>query len=161
MTPPLNPLFSQPPLEELGVGIGPDAKEVWVTQRLVEHCPPLVDKMNHTTGDRSKYKHEIERCEPRGGADDCGSAAALLSRAGLLLLPAMRLDAVSPSPYSDEVNVAFKMLPTNTTDALRQLDSIRRRPQKFVCLNDNIDHRCVRRARRPVLLPPRVCRPHR
>ena len=25
--------------------------------------------------------------------------------------------------------------------ALRQLDSVRKKPQKFVCLNDNIDHR--------------------
>lgn len=53
--------FPQPPLEELGVGVGPDAQEVWVTRRLVEHCTPLVEKMNHTTGDRQKYKYEIER----------------------------------------------------------------------------------------------------
>jgi hypothetical protein len=55
--------------------------------------------------------------------------------------PDPHLFFVTVSSPSDEVNVAFKMLPTNTTDALRQLDSIRRRPQKFVCLNDNIDHR--------------------
>ncbi len=55
------------------------------------------------------------------------------------------LQAPPSTPYtsSDEVNVAFKMLPTNTTNALRMMDAIRRKPQKFICLNDNIDHSSV------------------
>lgn len=41
----------------------------------------------------------------------------------------------------DEKNVAFKMLNANVTKTMEQLDNVRKFPKKFVCLNDNIDHR--------------------
>lgn len=53
-------LLPKAPMEELGVGVGLEAKEVWVTKELVENCKPLVDKMNRTAGDRGLYKYEIE-----------------------------------------------------------------------------------------------------
>jgi len=39
-----------------------------------------------------------------------------------------------------ENEVAFKMIRNNLTTVRRELDSLRRRRHKFVCLNDNIDH---------------------
>ncbi len=33
------------------------------------------------------------------------------------------------------------MVRNNATVVTQQLDSIRRQPKKFICLNDNIDHR--------------------
>ncbi|XP_077868278.1 N-acetylglucosamine-1-phosphotransferase subunits alpha/beta-like, partial [Saccoglossus kowalevskii] len=36
--------------------------------------------------------------------------------------------------------VAFKMIRTNVSHVIGQLDDIRRNPKKFICLNDNIDH---------------------
>jgi hypothetical protein len=39
-----------------------------------------------------------------------------------------------------EENVAFLMVPTNRTVALRGMDAIRANRNKFVCLNDNINH---------------------
>jgi len=40
----------------------------------------------------------------------------------------------------DTEEVAFVMVPTNESLALKQIDGIRRRKQKFVCLNDNLNH---------------------
>ena len=37
-------------------------------------------------------------------------------------------------------DVAFHMIRDNATAVLRQLDNIRGKKKKFVCLNDNIDH---------------------
>jgi hypothetical protein len=39
-----------------------------------------------------------------------------------------------------ENEVAFKMIRNNLTSVRRDLDSLRRRRHKFICLNDNIDH---------------------
>jgi len=40
----------------------------------------------------------------------------------------------------DTDEVAFVMIGTNKTDVRRSLDGIRQRRQKFVCLNDNMNH---------------------
>lgn len=48
-------------MEALGVGVGPDAKEVWVTEQLLAGCEPLLSKINSSLGDRGRYKYEIER----------------------------------------------------------------------------------------------------
>ena len=37
--------------------------------------------------------------------------------------------------------IAFKMIHTNVSQVVGQLDDIRKRPKKFICLNDNIDHK--------------------
>ncbi|XP_071956276.1 N-acetylglucosamine-1-phosphotransferase subunits alpha/beta-like [Antedon mediterranea] len=71
-----------------------------VTLGLVEHCKPLVVKMNETFKAKYKYRHEI---------------------------------------LNDD-EVAFKMIRTNVSHVIGQLDDIRKNPKKFVCLNDNIDH---------------------
>lgn len=39
-----------------------------------------------------------------------------------------------------EEEIAFKMVRTNVSHVVGQLDDIRKNPKKFVCLNDNIDH---------------------
>ncbi|XP_064634376.1 N-acetylglucosamine-1-phosphotransferase subunits alpha/beta-like [Lineus longissimus] len=39
-----------------------------------------------------------------------------------------------------EEEIAFKMIRTNVSQVVGQLDDIRKNPKKFVCLNDNIDH---------------------
>ncbi|CAM4454025.1 unnamed protein product [Lepidochelys olivacea] len=39
-----------------------------------------------------------------------------------------------------EEEIAFKMIRTNVSHVVGQLDDIRKNPRKFVCLNDNIDH---------------------
>ncbi|XP_042548996.1 N-acetylglucosamine-1-phosphotransferase subunits alpha/beta isoform X1 [Dipodomys spectabilis] len=39
-----------------------------------------------------------------------------------------------------EEEIAFKMIRTNVSHVVGQLDDIRKNPKKFVCLNDNIDH---------------------
>uniref|UniRef100_T1IXU8 LNR domain-containing protein n=1 Tax=Strigamia maritima TaxID=126957 RepID=T1IXU8_STRMM len=39
-----------------------------------------------------------------------------------------------------EEEVAFKMIKTNISHVIAQLDDIRKRPRKFICLNDDIDH---------------------
>ncbi|XP_062515613.1 N-acetylglucosamine-1-phosphotransferase subunits alpha/beta-like [Corticium candelabrum] len=40
-----------------------------------------------------------------------------------------------------EDDVAFKMIEDNITKTVQQLDWIRKHTRKFICLNDNIDHR--------------------
>jgi len=40
----------------------------------------------------------------------------------------------------DPNEVAFVMVPTNRSSAVRSMDDIRYKAQKFVCLNDNINH---------------------
>lgn len=40
----------------------------------------------------------------------------------------------------DTEEVAFVMVGTNSTDVLRAIDGIRSRRQKFICLNDNMNH---------------------
>ncbi|XP_071809115.1 N-acetylglucosamine-1-phosphotransferase subunits alpha/beta-like [Asterias amurensis] len=46
--------------------------------------------------------------------------------------------------YKHEVmgdeEIAFKMIRTNVSQVIGQLDDIRKNPKKFVCLNDNIEH---------------------
>uniref|UniRef100_A0A4W3IBZ0 N-acetylglucosamine-1-phosphotransferase subunits alpha/beta n=1 Tax=Callorhinchus milii TaxID=7868 RepID=A0A4W3IBZ0_CALMI len=44
------------------------------------------------------------------------------------------------SEIMGEEEIAFKMIRTNVSHVVGQLDDIRRNPRKFVCLNDNIDH---------------------
>lgn len=39
-----------------------------------------------------------------------------------------------------EEEIAFKMVRTNVSHVVGQLDDIRKNPRKFACLNDNIDH---------------------
>ncbi|CAB1437116.1 unnamed protein product [Pleuronectes platessa] len=39
-----------------------------------------------------------------------------------------------------EQEIAFKMVRTNVSHVVGQLDDIRKNPRKFICLNDNIDH---------------------
>ncbi|XP_061662989.1 N-acetylglucosamine-1-phosphotransferase subunits alpha/beta isoform X2 [Syngnathoides biaculeatus] len=39
-----------------------------------------------------------------------------------------------------EEDIAFKMIRTNVSHVVGQLDDIRKNPRKFICLNDNIDH---------------------
>eukprot|EP00047_Mylnosiga_fluctuans_P003985 m.232102 g.232102 ORF g.232102 m.232102 type:complete len:1323 (+) comp12300_c0_seq1:20-3988(+) len=92
----------QPPLEQLGVGVGPHSKEVWVTEKLLANCTRLLEKMQKLAGKETQYKYELD---------------------------------------TDEKDIAFKMIRDNATEVLRQLDAIRKNPQKFVCLNDNVDHR--------------------
>jgi hypothetical protein len=45
-----------------------------------------------------------------------------------------------PVMGSDKDFVAFEMIGDNYTDSLRQLDSVRARQSKFVCINDNMQH---------------------
>ncbi|XP_043943686.1 N-acetylglucosamine-1-phosphotransferase subunits alpha/beta isoform X2 [Protopterus annectens] len=40
-----------------------------------------------------------------------------------------------------EDELAFKMIRTNVSHVVGQLDDIRKNPRKFICLNDNIDHK--------------------
>ncbi|XP_045928385.1 N-acetylglucosamine-1-phosphotransferase subunits alpha/beta isoform X1 [Micropterus dolomieu] len=40
-----------------------------------------------------------------------------------------------------EEEIAFKMVRTNVSHVVGQLDDIRKNPRKFICLNDNIDHK--------------------
>ncbi|OCT88742.1 N-acetylglucosamine-1-phosphotransferase subunits alpha/beta [Xenopus laevis] len=39
-----------------------------------------------------------------------------------------------------EEDIAFKMIRTNVSHVVGQLDDIRKNPRKFICLNDNINH---------------------
>ncbi|PIK39204.1 putative N-acetylglucosamine-1-phosphotransferase subunits alpha/beta-like [Apostichopus japonicus] len=39
-----------------------------------------------------------------------------------------------------EEEIAFKMIRTNVSHVIGQLDDVRKNPKKFVCLNDNINH---------------------
>eukprot|EP00039_Didymoeca_costata_P011413 m.160069 g.160069 ORF g.160069 m.160069 type:complete len:1577 (-) comp15166_c0_seq2:5-4735(-) len=100
----LNCSHLQEPMEELGVGVGSDAKEVWVTAKLFSGCDELLKLVNASISKESRlrYKHQLE---------------------------------------SDEVDIAFKMIRNNISKVSNQLDQIRRDPKKFICLNDNLDHR--------------------
>ncbi|XP_061181061.1 N-acetylglucosamine-1-phosphotransferase subunits alpha/beta-like isoform X2 [Saccostrea echinata] len=40
----------------------------------------------------------------------------------------------------EDSEIAFKMIKTNSSTTVGQLDDIRKNPKKFICLNDNIDH---------------------
>ncbi|KAK3088613.1 hypothetical protein FSP39_021285 [Pinctada imbricata] len=40
----------------------------------------------------------------------------------------------------DDEEIAFKMVKTNISTVVGQLDDIRKNPKKFICLNDDIDH---------------------
>lgn len=40
----------------------------------------------------------------------------------------------------DDSEIAFKMIKSNVSVVVGQLDDIRKHPKKFICLNDNIDH---------------------
>ncbi|CAL1547114.1 unnamed protein product [Lymnaea stagnalis] len=40
----------------------------------------------------------------------------------------------------DDSDITFKMIHTNVSHVVGQLDDIRKHPKKFICLNDNIDH---------------------
>lgn len=59
----LNCSHLQPPMSALGVGIGPDAKEVWVTARLFAGCDELMKLYNKTTDrrNRSTQSHFINQ----------------------------------------------------------------------------------------------------
>lgn len=98
----LNCSAGQEPMDSLGVGIGPESSEVWVTLALVQNCTLLTDELKRATGKQHVYRHELE---------------------------------------SDEHDITFEMIRDNVTDVLSQLDAVRKQPKKFVCLNDNIDHR--------------------
>lgn len=40
----------------------------------------------------------------------------------------------------EDSEIAFKMIKTNGSTVVGQLDDVRKNPKKFICLNDNIDH---------------------
>ncbi|OWF50745.1 N-acetylglucosamine-1-phosphotransferase subunits alpha/beta-like isoform X2 [Mizuhopecten yessoensis] len=40
----------------------------------------------------------------------------------------------------DDAEIAFKMIKSNISTVVGQLDDIRKHPKKFICLNDNIEH---------------------
>ncbi|XP_059170682.1 N-acetylglucosamine-1-phosphotransferase subunits alpha/beta-like [Physella acuta] len=40
----------------------------------------------------------------------------------------------------DDSDITFKMIHSNVSHVVGQLDDIRKHPKKFICLNDNIDH---------------------
>lgn len=40
----------------------------------------------------------------------------------------------------DDHEIAFKMIKTNVSTVVGQLDDLRKNPKKFICLNDNIEH---------------------
>lgn len=48
--------------------------------------------------------------------------------------------AIAPVMGSDKDVVAFEMIGDNYTDTLRQLDSVRARQSKFICINDNMQN---------------------
>eukprot|EP00051_Salpingoeca_urceolata_P021146 m.326553 g.326553 ORF g.326553 m.326553 type:complete len:1341 (-) comp19743_c0_seq1:120-4142(-) len=93
----------QPPMYTLGVGVGPDAVEVWVSEQMIASCEPLLKKILEYSGKKKRYKHEI--------------------------IP------------EDQQEVAFLMVRNNATNVQTDLDGLRKDPKKFICLNDNIDHR--------------------
>eukprot|EP00042_Codosiga_hollandica_P052484 m.666937 g.666937 ORF g.666937 m.666937 type:complete len:1519 (-) comp58506_c0_seq6:3156-7712(-) len=97
----LNCSHYQQPMTELGIGVGSDSVEVWVTVKLFSQCQELCDLVSSKVTSRKRFNHE----------------------------------------KLDESHIAFKMIRDNATKILGQLDEIRRDPKKFVCLNDNIDHK--------------------
>lgn len=40
----------------------------------------------------------------------------------------------------DDTEIAFKMIKSNVSTVVGQLDDLRKSPKKFICLNDNIEH---------------------
>lgn len=40
----------------------------------------------------------------------------------------------------DDQEIAFKMIKSNISTVVGQLDDLRKNPKKFICLNDNIEH---------------------
>ncbi|XP_017774454.1 PREDICTED: N-acetylglucosamine-1-phosphotransferase subunits alpha/beta [Nicrophorus vespilloides] len=50
--------------------------------------------------------------------------------------PKYNFEVINNAHFGD---VTFKMLSSNVSDVAGQLDEIRRKPTKFVCLNDNLD----------------------
>ncbi|ESO99577.1 hypothetical protein LOTGIDRAFT_238796 [Lottia gigantea] len=41
---------------------------------------------------------------------------------------------------TEEDEIAFKMIKTNVSSVVGQLDDVRKNPKKFICINDNIEH---------------------
>lgn len=101
----LNCSIGQEMQEEVGVGIGPDAKEVWVTKAFVKNCTDMINALKKAKG--KQYVHKSQLISEQDGAN----------------------------------YIAFEMVRNNLSIVMDQLDAIRRSPRKFVCLNDNIDHR--------------------
>ncbi|XP_051911382.1 N-acetylglucosamine-1-phosphotransferase subunits alpha/beta isoform X2 [Hippocampus zosterae] len=60
------------------------------------------------------------------------------------VLDRIRKAFVDQNKYKFEIkgeeDIAFKMVRTNVSHVVGQLDDIRKNPRKFICLNDNIDH---------------------
>eukprot|EP00041_Stephanoeca_diplocostata_P039414 m.1624021 g.1624021 ORF g.1624021 m.1624021 type:complete len:1659 (-) comp25387_c0_seq5:5707-10683(-) len=101
----LNCSIGQEMHEEVGVGIGPDAKEVWVTRDFIKNCTDMISALKKAKG--KQYVHKSQLISEQDGAN----------------------------------YIAFEMVRNNLSIVMDQLDAIRRSPRKFVCLNDNIDHR--------------------
>jgi len=57
-----------------------------------------------------------------------------------------------PHTIVDDKDVTFKMLKENYTKIMIDLDYIRRTPKKYICLNDNMDHKSPDHARNQELL---------
>ena len=54
---------------------------------------------------------------------------------------AVRNISLYPHDIVDDKDVTFKMLKSNSTKVHIDLDYIRNNPKKFICLNDNMDHK--------------------
>ena len=57
----LNCSSLQPPMEQLGVAVGPEAIEVWVTRQLVRQCDELKKLLAKALKDKRRYKFELHR----------------------------------------------------------------------------------------------------
>lgn len=127
-----------------------------VTKGLILHCKPMVERIYKAFKDQNKYKWGLFHSN---------------IRAKTLILPLL----IATGPLLDrfeimgEEEIAFKMVRTNVSHVVGQLDDIRKNPRwewtpwlsfyfsfwpsfvlknmlyppmnrKFICLNDNIDH---------------------
>ncbi|KFO30294.1 N-acetylglucosamine-1-phosphotransferase subunits alpha/beta [Fukomys damarensis] len=88
-----------------------------VTKSLVTNCKPVTDKIHKAYKDKNKYRQ------------------VRASWSVWMWLLAFHLFEIM-----GEEEIAFKMIRTNVSHVVGQLDDIRKNPRKFICLNDNIDH---------------------
>jgi hypothetical protein len=109
-------------------------EEEW-SYNLVANCSSVVDVLRKKK--RSKYLFEVIACVK------CGSGAPLTG--GWQTLDGEGKD------------IGFKMVRDNVTQVYRQLDHLRKERPKFICLNDNIDHRKKSAAQVCVMVCVMVC----
>uniref|UniRef100_A0A4W6FFU2 N-acetylglucosamine-1-phosphotransferase subunits alpha/beta n=1 Tax=Lates calcarifer TaxID=8187 RepID=A0A4W6FFU2_LATCA len=84
-----------------------------VTKGLVLHCKPITERIHKAFRDQNKYKCVLKYCSP---------CLVLL----LLLLTCLLLDRFE---IMGEEEIAFKMVRTNVSHVVGQLDDIRRNPR--------------------------------